>query len=198
MRQFIVVGHDAPTTADFSLDALASEAGRMDLLARCLNAAFLASYGLREDVRVHLVLADEYTVTVDGSEVRNLHPDERSIAALVRNALDHRENAIGHMPAEASPGVSIRRFGFETILDECAREGTIVQLHEDGEPLADAEVPENPVFVLSDHNDFTDEEEALLSEAADMRVRLGPQILHADHSITVAHHFLDTAGYREF
>ncbi|WP_435333888.1 tRNA (pseudouridine(54)-N(1))-methyltransferase TrmY [Haloarchaeobius sp. TZWWS8] len=198
MRQFIVLGHDAPTTADFSLDALASEAGRMDLLARCLNAAFLSSHGLREDVRVHLVLGDEYTVTVDGSEVRNLHPDERSIAALVRNALDHREDAIGHMPAEASPGVSIRRFGFETLLGEVAREGTVVQLHEDGEPLAEAAVPDDPIFVLSDHNDFTDEEESLLADAADLRVRLGPRLLHADHAITVAHHCLDTQGYRQF
>ncbi|WP_435364902.1 tRNA (pseudouridine(54)-N(1))-methyltransferase TrmY [Haloarchaeobius sp. DYHT-AS-18] len=198
MRQFIVLGHEVPTTADFSLDALASEAGRMDLLARCLNAAFLASHGIREDVRVHLVIGDEYTVTVDGSEVRNLHPDERSIAALVRNALDHREDAIGHMPAEASPGVSIRRFGFETILEECARDGTVIQLHEDGDPASEAEIPENPVFVLSDHTDFTDEEESLLADAADLRLRLGPRTLHADHSITVAHHWLDTQGYQHF
>ncbi|WP_439027540.1 tRNA (pseudouridine(54)-N(1))-methyltransferase TrmY [Haloarchaeobius sp. DT45] len=198
MRQFIVLGHEVPTTADFSLDALASEGGRMDLLARCLNAAFLASHGIRDDVRVHLVLGDEYTVTVDGSEVRNLHPDERSIAALVRNALEHREDAIGHMPAEASPGVSIRRFGFAEILEECAREGTVVQLHEDGEPASEADLPDDPVFVLSDHTDFTDAEEDLLADAADLRLRLGPRVLHADHAITVAHHCLDTQGYQHF
>jgi tRNA (pseudouridine54-N1)-methyltransferase len=54
------------------------------------------------------------------------------------------------------------------------------------------------VFVLSDHTDFTADEEALLTDAADRRVRLGPEILHADHAVTVAHHYLDTKGYRQF
>ena len=198
MRQFVICGHRVPTTPDFSLDALASDAGRLDLLCRCLNAAFLTSHGLREPVRVHLVLQDEFTVTVDGSTVRNLHPDERSTAALVRTALEHRENAIGHQPAESSPGISIRRMGLEPILDEFARDGTVVQLHEDGDPVVDVEPPTDPVFVLSDHEDFTDEEASLLDAAADERVRLGPTRLHADHAITVTHHYLDTNGYTDF
>ncbi|PSP87349.1 tRNA (pseudouridine(54)-N(1))-methyltransferase TrmY, partial [Halobacteriales archaeon QH_8_68_33] len=34
MRQFIVVGHDAPTTPEFPLDDLAGGAGRLDVLCR--------------------------------------------------------------------------------------------------------------------------------------------------------------------
>lgn len=198
MRQFVICGHEVPTAPDFSLDALASEAGRLDLLCRCLNAAFLTSHGLRDDVRVHLVLQDEFTVTVDGSSVRNLHPDERSTAALVRTALEHRDEAIGHQPAESSPGVSIRRVGLDVVLDECARDGPVVQLHEDGAAANETEPPANPTFVLSDHRDFTDAEAELLAEAADRQLRLGPTLLHADHAVTVAHHYLDTDGYANF
>jgi tRNA (pseudouridine54-N1)-methyltransferase len=198
MRQFVVVSHDAPTTPDFSLDALGSDAGRMDLLARCLNAGLLASHGIREDARVHLVLGDEFTVSVNGGTVRNLHPDERSIAALVRSALESREDAIGHQPAEPSPGIEVYRMGFEATLDRLARDGTIVALHEDGEPASEREPPAHPVFVLSDHRDFTDAEARVLGDRADVRLRLGPEVLHADHAITVAHHYCDTDGYADF
>ncbi|QSG14424.1 tRNA (pseudouridine(54)-N(1))-methyltransferase TrmY [Halapricum desulfuricans] len=195
MRQFVIVGHDAPASSEFPLDALASEAGRMDLLARSVNAALLASHGIREHARVHLVL-DGFTVSIDGATVRNLHPDERSIAALIRSALADRADAIGHQPAEPSPGVAVYRMGLATTLDRL--DGTVVQLHEDGDPAIEASIPSDPVFVLSDHNDFTDEEVDVLAERADSRVRLGPTALHADHAISVAHNWLDTDGYTRY
>jgi tRNA (pseudouridine54-N1)-methyltransferase len=198
MRQFIVLGHDAPTTPDFSLDDLAGGAGRLDVLCRCVNSAFFLSHAIREEVRVHLVLRDELTVRFEGSELRRLNPDERSTAALIRGALDQRDEAIGHVEVESSPGVHLSKRGFEPVLEEVARDATVIQLHEDGDPVVDVEPPENPLFVLSDHHDFGDEEADLLAEAADRRVRLGPELLHADHAITVAHNYLDTEGYTEY
>jgi tRNA (pseudouridine54-N1)-methyltransferase len=198
MRQFVILGHDAPTTADFPLDDITGGAGRLDVLCRCVNSAFFLSHDIREDVRVHLVLADEFTVTFEGSDLRNLNPDERSTAALIRNALDEREEAIGHMPVETSPGVSLTRRGFEPVLDDVAADSTVVQLHEDGDPVTAVEPPENPAFVLSDHHDFEADEAELLADATDHRVRLGPERLHGDHAITVAHNYLDTEGYATY
>mgnify|MGYP002761284540 CR=1 FL=1 len=196
MRQFVVVGHDAPTTPDFSLDDLAGGAGRLDVLCRCVNSAFFLSHAIREDVRTHLVLADAFTVTFEGDAIRRLNPDERSTAALIRGALERRDDAIGHQPVESSPGVSIRRRGVEATLD--ALDGTFVHLHEDGTPIVDREPPADPIFVLSDHRDFTADERDLLADRADARVRLGPRALHADHAITVAHNYLDTGGFRSY
>ena len=198
MRQFVLIGHDVPTDADFSLDDLAGGAGRLDAICRSITAAFVTSHDIREAVRVHLVCRDELTITFDGRELRNLRPDERSTAALVRNALDKRDEAIGALPAEASPGVELYRRGFAETLDTVSGEGTIVQLHEEGTPIVETSLSEDPIFVLSDHRDFTSEEECLLSEAADVRVRLGPTLLHADQAITVSHHYLDTDGYTRF
>ena len=198
MRQFLIVGHDAPTTPEFSLDDLAGGAGRLDVLCRCVNSAFFLSHSIRDDVRVHLVLGDEFTVRFEGSDLHRLNPDERSTAALIRTALEYREDAIGHMPAESTPGVSIRRMGFEATLEDVAGDATVVELHEDGDPVADVEPPTNPLFVLSDHHDFTEREASLLADAADERVRLGPEVLHADHAITVAHNYLDTDGYTTY
>ncbi|WP_117594558.1 tRNA (pseudouridine(54)-N(1))-methyltransferase TrmY [Haloprofundus halophilus] len=198
MRQFVIIGHDAPTTSAFSLDDIAGGAGRLDVLCRCVNSAFFLSHAIREDVRTHLVLGDEYTVRFEGSELRRLNPDERSTAALIRKALDAREEAIGHMPAESSPGVSLYRMGFEATLDAVAAESTVMQLHEDGTPVVDVDPPENPAFVLSDHRDFSDEEASRLDAVADERVRLGSETLHADHAITVAHNYLDTDAYTRY
>lgn len=198
MRQFLIIGRDVPTTPDFSLDDITGGAGRLDLLCRCVNSAFFLSHGLREDVRVHLVLRDEFTVAFDGASLRHLHPDERNIASRVRGALERRDEAIGHMPVEPSPGVTLVRKGFEATLSDVARESTVVQLHEGGDPLVDVEPPTDPAFVLSDHHDFTAGEEELLTDVTEERVRVGPELLHADHAMTVAHNWLDTEGYARY
>ncbi|SER61688.1 tRNA (pseudouridine(54)-N(1))-methyltransferase TrmY [Natrinema salaciae] len=200
MRQFVLIGHDVPTEPDFSLDDLAGGAGRLDALCRSITASFVTSHGIREDVRVHLIARDELTITFDGRDLRRLNPDERSTAALVRTALEHRDEAIGALPAEPSPGVELYRRGFDGTLAEIADDGPIVQLHEDGEAVVDvaADALADSIFVLSDHRDFTDEETALLEEFGDRRLRLGPELLHADQAITIAHHYLDTNGYERF
>ncbi|WP_255170500.1 tRNA (pseudouridine(54)-N(1))-methyltransferase TrmY [Natrononativus amylolyticus] len=198
MRQFVLLAHDVPVDADFSLDDLAGGAGRLDALCRSITAAFVRSHDIREDVRVHLVVRDSFAITFDGRELRRLNPDERSTAALVRNALEAREEAIGSLPAEPSPGVEVYRRGFEATLE--AVSGAVVLLHEDGDAVVDTDLASlsEPVFVLSDHRDFTAEEAALLESAAELRVRLGPDPLHADHAVTIAHHYLDTDGYERF
>lgn len=194
-RTFVVLGHDAPTTPEFSLDDLPG-AGRMDLLARSVTAAFLRSHGIREQVRVYLVLDDAFTVRFEGGELQGLNPDERSTAALVRTALEQREEAVGRMAVETSPGVHLSRTGLEATLE--AVEGPVSQLHEAGTPVVDLDPPASPVFVLSDHQEFRAGEETLLADLRASRVSLGPEALHADQAITVTHNWLDTDGFSQY
>jgi tRNA (pseudouridine54-N1)-methyltransferase len=196
MRQFVVLGHHAPIDPDFLLDDLAGAAGRLDVLCRCVNSALFLSHGIRDAVQVSLVFQDEVTVRVDSADLRYMNPDERNIAGLLRQALEAKDRAIGHREAEPTPGIHVSKRGFGAVLESV--DGTVVELHEDGDPLADVEPPEDPVFVLSDHEDFTDREAGLLAERGDRRVRVGPEILHADHTITVAHNYLDTRGFSEY
>jgi tRNA (pseudouridine54-N1)-methyltransferase len=143
-------------------------------------------------------LNDEYTVRVDGATAKRLYPNERAVASRIQGALESTSDAIGHQPAEVSPGVELYRMGFASTLETVARDGTVVELHEDGKPLAEAEPPENPIFVLSDHHDFTDAESELLAETAERRLSVGPEVLHADQTMTVVHNWLDTAGYETY
>jgi len=195
MRQYVVCGHDAPLEPGFPLDDLAGGAGRLDLLCRCVGAGLFLSHGIREDARVHLVLQDELTVSFDGATVRNARPDERTLAGLVDAALEAAGDAVGHRPVESSPGVTVRKRGLEPTLADVGRDRTVCWLHPGGEPAAAASPPADPVFVLSDHRNFEDAERAVLEDAADRRVSLGPRAIHADHTIAVAHNYLDTGGY---
>ena len=198
MRRFLVVAHEVPTDDAFPLDDLPGAGGRVDLLCRCVGAAFLLSHALREDVRLFLVVRDELTIRFDGATLRNLAPDERSTAARIRDAIAAREEAIGHQPASVSPGVETYRRGLEPTLRDLAADATVVVLHEDGDPVVDVRPPADPLFVLSDHRAFADREADLLASVADRRVRLGPETLHADQAITVAHNWLDTDGFTRY
>ena len=197
MREFVVVGHDAPTTPEFSLDDLPG-AGRLDVLCRCVTSALLLSHDIRESVQVSLVLDGAYVVRFEGSELRHLRPDERSAASLIRGALEAREEAIGAMEATPSPGVYVGSGGFERAVNDAAAAGELLVLHEDGDPIIDVDPPTDAAFVLSDHRDFTDDEAETLRDAGARRVSVGPRALHADHAVTVAHNYLDTRGFGRY
>ncbi|MDY6761632.1 MAG: tRNA (pseudouridine(54)-N(1))-methyltransferase TrmY [Candidatus Nanohaloarchaea archaeon] len=188
MPQFIVLGHDPPTDADFSLDDLTQ--GRLDLLARSVNAALLQSHRIRTGTTVSLVLQDEATVQFRGDDIGGLNPDERSIAGVIRKALQ-RLDGRGSLP----DGVATKTHGLEPVLEGA---GQLFQLRGDGTPVTDAAPGQDATFVLSDHRPFTDPEQQLLDKYGAEKVSLGPETLHTDHAITVAHNYLDTAGYTEY
>lgn len=185
MTRFAVIGHLARTSGDFSLSDMPGGAGRMDILCRCINSAFFLSHGLRKDVECFLLLCGppgpEKIVRFSGERLRSLNPDERSAGALIKKALA--------LPAglefrESSPGVDVRRGSLRDLLSLYP----FALLDEGGQDIrACHELPEN--YLLSDHRDFTPEEEALLGEME--RYSVGPVTLHADHAIIVLHNEID-------
>jgi tRNA (pseudouridine54-N1)-methyltransferase len=170
----------------------------MDLLARTVTSALVLSHDIRDAVRVHLVFDDTFTVTFDGSQLRNFNPDERSTAARILDALSQRAEAIGRVPVETSPGVSLTRRGFAPTVEALASDGTVIELHENGAPPTAADPPENPIFILSDHEAFTAAEAETVATHRDARLSLSSRTVHADHAVTLAHQYLDTAGYERF
>ncbi|PKL63765.1 MAG: tRNA (pseudouridine(54)-N(1))-methyltransferase TrmY [Methanomicrobiales archaeon HGW-Methanomicrobiales-3] len=185
MTSFAIIGHLARTDGGFSLNDLPGSGGRMDVLCRCVNASLFLSHDLRRDVDCYLILCGEpagpKTVKFSGALVRSLSPDERSAGALVKKVID---TPCGSEFREAAQGVFIRKGGLERLLTEhrfavLDEKGTDIRKATD---LTDA-------FILSDHLNFTDTEEALLRDCP--RYSVGPKCLHADHTITVLHNELD-------
>ena len=193
MKRFVITGHKAVADGSFKLDDLGGGGGRVDILCRCINSAFVLSHNIRQDVEVYLVMegGDDApkTVRIDGSTVRYLNPDERSTASLIRNA------CLKKLPAGrelvSSPGVSISRKGFADVIADLAGKGTFVFLKEDGTDVREFDFPENPIFILGDNQDLTEEEEKVLLAHSPSTICLGPVSLHADHCISLAHSEMD-------
>ena len=91
----------------------------------------------------------------------------------------------------ASPGVSVVRRSLEQVLEELTRDSKLIYLREDGTDCRGYEFPENPVFVMGDDRDPTEEEERIFESHDPDRINLGPKSLHANHCIVVVHNEMD-------
>src|SRR5271170_5480292 len=92
MRRLVLLVHRVPVSGAFTLNDLAGGGGRMDEVARVVSTAFLVSNDLRRDLEVILVFGASpppaaRRIRILGERIRFLHPDERSTAALLKNAL---------------------------------------------------------------------------------------------------------------
>jgi len=162
----------------------------LDILCRCAVEAFLLSHGIRKDARLHLVIRDQFVITLEGQRLRHLNPDERSTAALLRRALAlGGELRLGES-ARSTAGINVCRTGLAELLEELQAAGAaLVLLDEGGEPLRSAPLAEHAAFVLSDHRDFAPQELELLDGV--QRVSVGPKWLHGHQCITLVHSELD-------
>ncbi|OGS57119.1 MAG: tRNA (pseudouridine(54)-N(1))-methyltransferase TrmY [Euryarchaeota archaeon RBG_19FT_COMBO_56_21] len=191
MRRFIVIGHRAITSADFKLDDLCGSTGRLDILLRCVNSAFFLSHGIRRDVEISLMLLGEpnppKTIRINGSEVKYLNPDERSTAALIRNALLQK----GEGERKCSPGIFVSERSYEEVLSNISKESKVYYLKEDGDDIRKVPLAQDVTFVLGDDQDLTAVEEEILMRYEPKKLSLGPMSYHADHCVTVVNNELD-------
>ena len=194
MRTFIVVGHKATTSPNFSLEDIPGTSGRLDILCRAVTAAFVLSHGIRKDVCVYLVLLGgevPKTIKLVGETLRHLNPDERTTAALLKKAL-----AVPATPlwAMSTSGIFVRTGGLVELLSDM-KEAKLIYLREDGSDIRGLDAGSlsgEAAFILGDHTGMTPEEEILIEQAGARIVSLGLTSLHADHCIVLLNWFLDT------
>jgi tRNA (pseudouridine54-N1)-methyltransferase len=190
MRRFLILGHTAAIEPDYTLNDLPGAAGRMDVLCRAIGASLFLSHGIRRDVETNLLLQGKVHIRIGGDRVKRLNPDERSTAALIKHALEALNAASTEDEVQSTPGIHVARRSLPEILDEFLdRHASPIVLHEDGSRAETYSFPNHPAFILSDHMEFTDAEDVLLSGFP--RISLGPQILHTSQAITITHYLLD-------
>jgi tRNA (pseudouridine54-N1)-methyltransferase len=195
-RRILLLAHRVPVSGNFSLNDLAGAGGRMDEVARAVSTAFTVSNGLRRDTELTILFEAEppprtRRIRLSGAGLRYLNPDERSTAALLKNALV-RSSTLGR-DLEASPGLIVGPADPSVVLREFAGEPGTVWLTESGGPYP-ATPPSSSGFgaVLSDPDDPTREEQDLLRGLDIPRVSLGPISLRASQCIDVLHNRWDT------
>jgi tRNA (pseudouridine54-N1)-methyltransferase len=208
MRNFIIVGHRGVTTPHLSLNDLPGTGGRMDLLTRAVNSAFCISHDIRRDVEIALVLLGPEdppkTVRFIGEPLKYLNPDERSTAALIRNALvkiaanklkggndTQKDPELLTGELLSSPGIYISNNDLQSVIDHYSKKSKLIHLDETGEDISNLQPQDDCTFILSDHKDFSDEELNKINEYSTKTISLGPLSLHADQCITIIHNYLD-------
>ncbi len=195
MRRFLILAHRVPPRGEFTLNDLAGGAGRMDEVARAVSTAFTLSNDLRRDTEVTVLFAAEpppvaRRIDLVGARLKFLNPDERSTAALLKNALvrsaDHPrefESSPGLRVGASDPGRDLRTF--------LGHPGA-AWLVEDGRPIAAWSPPGGEwSVVVSDPYDPTPAESGIAAELGVPRLSVGPRALRTSQVIDAVHREFD-------
>jgi tRNA (pseudouridine54-N1)-methyltransferase len=195
MRRFLLLAHKVPTDGAFTLNDLAGGAGRMDEVARAVSTAFTLSNDLRRDTELTVLFAAEppasaRRIELLGARLRHLNPDERSTAALLKNALV----GAARYPSdfESSPGLRVGPVDPLAHLAGFLRLEGALWLSEGGRPIAD--LPTGGAgfaACVSDPFDPTPAEEAVLAASGVPKVSVGPRSLRTSQVIDAVHHEFD-------
>jgi tRNA (pseudouridine54-N1)-methyltransferase len=167
----------------------------MDEIARAVSTAFTLSNDLRRDTEVSILFVAEpppaaRRIDIVGARVRYLNPDERSTAALLKNALVRSVGFPGEF--ESSPGLRVGACDPTAALQRFLALPGAVWLTEDGTPIGDWSPPGGEVAaVVSDPYDPTEDEVARLRAAGVPRLSVGPRSLRTSQVIDLVHAELD-------
>jgi len=194
VKHIVVIGNKAVTTPEFSLNDIPGSSGRIDILCRSVNSAFLLSHGIRRDIRLHLIMRGEgdppKIITLDGKFLRHINPDERSTGALLKIALKRGVGLKRGTVQRSTPGITVRKGDFHDLIEDGSFD-SIIYLHETSNDLRKMHetledwIKKETLFVLGDHIGVKKEDEEILEEFGAKKVSLGPRVLHADHCIII-------------
>ena len=195
MRRFLLLAHRVPTDGHFTLNDLAGGAGRMDEIARAVSTAFTLSNDLRRDTELTILFVAEpppraRRIEISGARVRFLNPDERSTAALLKNAL---ARAVDHpRDFESSPGLRVGPADPEADLGRFLHLPGAVWLSEDGAPIEAWRSPSGDLAaVVSDPYDPSEDEAGRLRSSGVPKLSVGPRSLRTSQVIDLVHRVLD-------
>lgn len=197
-RRILLLAHRVPVTGEFSLNDLAGAGGRMDEVARVVSTAFTVSNGLRKDTELTILFVSapppgSRRIRLEGARLRYLNPDERSTAALLKNALVQSRTLAREF--EASPGLFIGPVDPEGALAEFADVPGTVWLAESGPPYDPGMgTALSAGAVVSDADDPTAREAEILRARGIPRASLGPVSLRASQCVDILHNRWDLQG----
>lgn len=189
-REFILYSSKG-FTAPFDLNDLTK--GRMDLVARCISAAFFISYGIRENTIFHVFLNGPpdppRQITLKGVKSMGFLPDEKSIAKRLNEILKFGENL--ELNKEIRIGnIKIAKKSFENFLKKLQGK-KIIYLHRRGKDVRSYKFPEKFVVIVGGHRGLPQKTEKFLERLGADKVSLGRIEYSASHCITILHNELD-------
>ncbi len=195
MREFILRARKAPVKPEKFLDAVGTGAHVEYLAHNIINALFV-SKGHRQDTILTIVLEDSAdfsrALTFDGrtlGSLTGLH--EKALLGVCASAL-RASIGLGKAGSIISEhGIAVRTISFEHLVKEKADGRRIFILDRKGQDVQSVEMPDDPVFILTDHIPMPKKTFNSLARLGVEKLSLGTLMLHASQCITLLHGKLD-------
>jgi len=189
-RHFYLKSH-ARTSPEINLKDLPGSAGRMDVVARCINSAFWLSHDIRRNVVFHTILHGEPSppvyIRIEGDKLRKVSPDERNIAIFIKKAIERLKE---DMEIESTPGIFVSRKNFEQLLEE-NKNKEFYLLDEEGEDIENVKIEGEPFFFLGDHMEMEEEEKEMLYKYGARVISIGKKSYLSSHCIAIINWWMD-------
>ncbi len=193
MREFILLSLKG-STFDFEINDK-TESG---LVCRVIANTFWVSRGIRPDTVLHVVLNgpphSPKIITFTGSQIQDLPFDEKSVAKIVRHALNEGKDLKMHETKDVNPGIKVAKESFEWLVQDLAKkEIPLFYLHKKGDDIRTTPTlsNENIAFIFGDLFGIPQNTEKLLKRLNANRITLGPTMLFASHCPIIVHNELD-------
>ncbi len=193
MREFIYYSKKAPTAGKL-IGSNLTKSGRLDIAIHALIAAFFLSESIRDDVKLHLVLAGppdptkhlEFKPVLEGQN--KIYLNKKNVAKIIKKML------YKYKPGEKNevfPGYWIEKKDFLSIIKELSKKGhDLYLLDRKGEDIRSAKIGKHPIFILGDHSGIAKKELKALKKLA-KPVTLGSRTYFASHTVAVVNNELD-------
>lgn len=180
-REFILFSRLGKT--DIAFRSL-HDAGRLDIVHECIVAGLFLSHGLRTNVVFHTVLNGPPNpplhIEIDGATLHDVRTDMDTWQSILKKVIS----------GKLHPGITTSKTSFEALLKAKAETTSIYVLEEGGKDIANAELPENCVFVLGDHVGLPKKAEVFTLRYGE-KISLGKQPYLAASCITILNYLLD-------
>jgi tRNA (pseudouridine54-N1)-methyltransferase len=190
MRTFVLYARKARTDSNFKLTDLIN-AGRMDLVCRCISSALWLSHKAREDVRMFVVLngppKPPVTICFQGSEYSTVYVDEQTNARWIKKILSMN---FGKEWLEVE-GTKVARKSFQEVLTELGGKNYV--LHEKGEFIENVKLDKKYVIILGDQIGISRAEEKFALRNGE-KISLGKNVYLASSCISIINWILDQRG----
>lgn len=196
MREFIYYSKTAPTSGKYIGTDLAAS-GRLDIAVHSVIAAFFLSHRIREDVRMHLIFMGppdppkhlEMKPVVEGKTgIDKIYFSKKNVAKVLKKMLYKYKRG---EKREVFPGFWVEKKPLLSVIDELISQGKeVFILDRSGEDIRQAALPENPVFLVGDHEGLPSKDLKRLRKIA-KKISIGPRTYFASHTIAIVNNELD-------
>ena len=195
MIEFVYFSSQASTSGKFLSSGTKGKpdlmkAGRMDIALHVIISSFFLSNSFRKNRKLHLVFygMPDPPKHIEIQVTDDLEISKKDVGNLIKKILYKYKKG---QKTEAAPGCFIEKKSFLNLIEELLeKEKEVFVLDGKGENIRDAEIPENSVFILGDHNGLPKKEMKRLSKKI-KKVSVGPKTYFASQAVTIVNNELD-------